>query len=885
MKKLYCVISHTHWDREWYLSLENFRVKLVDLLDNLLEILGKDENYRFHLDAQTIVLEDYLLVRRSKKGLLKKYISEGRLLVGPWYVQNDLFLTSGEATVRNLMIGTRIAEEYGKSMRIGYVPDQFGIISQLPQILNKFSIHESIFGRGYMFGEKKSSEFYWKSEDGSCVLVSFLSHWYNNAQRFSPNIENSLEMLRFIDNNISKVATTGNYLLMNGVDHLEAQEDVLEIINELNKRLPEGERIIQDTLPEYMARLRTSVGELAVETGEMRYGPADNMLTGTLSTRVYLKKYNALLQNRLEKQLEPLYAYLHVSGVKEYPKDYFMYLWKLLLENHAHDSICGCSLDSVHEQMMDRFKRVDEASSSLLLRGMELAMNYINREGLSEHESLLTVFNPSQLEIGHSIEAVLQFPASEEVGAFVIMDGDGRIVPFEILGKQVREKAIHSAINLPGTVTVDEYVIQLQADVPGLSLATFIVSPVEGEFKNESAYSTVHELENEYLKVVLNGNGTVDVLHKETGQLFQQALWLEDCGDTGDAYVYGSTALESTITSLEAEAKVELLANNKLKQAYKFSYVLDLPERFDFESNQRSVALVPCVVEVELSLSKRQKYLDVAITIDNQARDHRIRVIVPTGLQSSMSFAGSPFDIVQRDRATIGFSGIKEKQKPQTEFVAVHDEGQGLAVFNQGLYEYEHLDNGDLAITLLRGNQFISKDPAEHWRAEGNQCIGLHRADMALYPFAGTHLEGSVAGVAQQFAVGPVVHFQPVDVRKFTGGSTFVQGIEQPELFYQSNKYTHIILPRDVTILKSCNPRIVFTALKKHEDGDMLVVRGYNTSSRTEVFSLKAFAEIQEASLMNLGEEITVELAVDNGKLEELYIKPKEIITIGIRIR
>ena len=148
------LVLHTHWDREWYLPLENFRMRLVDLIDNLLDILDKDNQYRFHLDAQTIVLEDYLAIRPHRRSILEKHIREGRILVGPWYVQNDFYLSSGEATVRNLLIGMKTAEKFGKCAMVGYTPDQFGLCSQLPQIFAGFGIKYHLFGRGYSLFEK-----------------------------------------------------------------------------------------------------------------------------------------------------------------------------------------------------------------------------------------------------------------------------------------------------------------------------------------------------------------------------------------------------------------------------------------------------------------------------------------------------------------------------------------------------------------------------------------------------------------------------------------------------------------------------------------------------------------------------------------------------------
>ena len=139
--KIYCVVSHTHWDREWYLPFEQFRMKLVDLIDRCLKTMEKYPEFIFHLDAQTVVLEDYLAVRPGRRSQLEQHIQEGRLVIGPWYLQNDLYLTSGEATVRNLLEGSRLCREFGgQPCPVGYLPDQFGHLSQLPQILRALAL-------------------------------------------------------------------------------------------------------------------------------------------------------------------------------------------------------------------------------------------------------------------------------------------------------------------------------------------------------------------------------------------------------------------------------------------------------------------------------------------------------------------------------------------------------------------------------------------------------------------------------------------------------------------------------------------------------------------------------------------------------------------------
>src|SRR5690606_13916551 len=140
--------------------------------------------YIFNLDSQTIVLEDYLEIRPRMKDRLKKYIEKGQIITGPWYMQNDFNLTSGESTIRNLQIGIKMANECGACQKVGYTPDQFGHISQIPQILNQFGIDNIVFGRGYKEWfineqghpqiKQQPTEFILKGPDGSECLAIYM---------------------------------------------------------------------------------------------------------------------------------------------------------------------------------------------------------------------------------------------------------------------------------------------------------------------------------------------------------------------------------------------------------------------------------------------------------------------------------------------------------------------------------------------------------------------------------------------------------------------------------------------------------------------------------------------------------------------------------------
>ncbi len=891
LKKEYSVISHTHWDREWYQPLENFRVRLVELMDNLLLILEKDKAYKFHLDAQTIVLEDYLEIKPENKDKLKAYITEGRILVGPWYVQNDFFLTSGEATVRNLLIGSAIAQDYGKCTFVGYAPDQFGIISQYPQIMNQFGMDTCIFGRGYPSHLLKKAEFYWNGEDGSQVLAIHMPFWYNNAQRFSADPDKAIKMLQGIKSNLARTSTTNHYLLMNGVDHLEAQEDLLPILQEINRRLPKEEHILQDTMPDYVEKLKASIKGLESYTGEMRSGGLFNILAGTLSSRVYLKQWNVRCQTLIEQRLEPLYSFIDMLGIGEYPKSYFRYLWKLLIQNHPHDSICGCSVDVVHEHMVDRFKRFYETGSDLLDRGMELLSAYMDRNDLSGEQYLIQIVNTNPSSRCSVVTVELEFPEADNVDSFCITDPSGYSIPFVILNKVHKAKGLTSPINLPGVIMVTSYKIMLWIEsIPGMSYQTFVVTPgQEAEEVFHPAASRHGVLENEYLKATILSNGSVDLLDKESNQKYNHLLILEDMEDPGDSYVYREDPNRVPILSKNQQAEIALIRDNFLNTAYRVSYHLSLPEEYSFHDQCRSNKTVDVPITMLISLDKGSKQLNVTIKIDNKVKDHRIRILFPTGIKTGLSMAGSPFDVVLKDKGEIGNGNQEVAQQPNTVYVNVDGADAGIAFLNEGLYEYENLsdDENTIALTLIRGNGFISRDQGslpldEKWLVPDNQCLGVHSMRLAIYPHKGDFLKGQVALNALDFLNPTMVGFQPVNRHKLAGGRPFVQDSDVSEIFYRENKKPGIHLPLEQQLFDLSNEDIQLSCLKKKEKGDSIIVRVYNLACENRSFAMSAFIDIKEAYRVNLKEERHAKIKVNERALEVIAMKPKEILTLEL---
>lgn len=885
--KNYCVISHTHWDREWYLPLENFRMRLVDLMDHLLDILDRDEEYRFHLDAQTIVLEDYLQIRPHRRAALEKYVRRGQLLIGPWYVQNDFHLTSGEATVRNLLIGKAIADDFGKCMAVGYAADQFGLCSQLPQILSRFGLDSCVFGRGFCRGE---TQFYWQSEDGSRVLCEWMHEWYNNAQRFSADPEAALALARMRGESCFAKGKTEDALLMNGVDHLEAQEDLSEILRKVQPLLNEDERFFQDTLPDYLTRMKAAIAERGLQlntyTGEFRDRGQSNVLTGTLAARVYLKQYNARMQAMLERKFEPLYSTAAILGVCDYPHDYSEYMWKTLIQNHPHDSICGCSVDAVHAHMMDRFLRVEENATDLISRGTTAMLEHIDRAGVDNNCYLIMNINNTPLEYNGVMEAVVSIPTDEDTGSFVLTDRAGHEIPFEVVRIE-KNVIVHvlSPVNLPGVKQVNRYTVRYRLKLAGMAYRVLTLTPEPGTLVPEQKRrKSALQMENEYLKVRLHRNGTVDLTDKRTGVTHFGMLLLEDCADVGDSYRYADLPDGSTLTSQDVHAGIGVVEDTALMQSRSISYSLKI---------DREVGAGYVDVDILLTLGRGDRTLGVYIRINNQCKCHRLRVCLPTGIDREVNYAGQPYDVVTRNRIS---KFEDDKTHPNTEFVGIDGDGHGFAVFNSGLYEYEHMNHpltgeaGTLALTLLRavdrftGMLVPAAELGDHNFTPEGQCLGEHKYRLALYPYSGDRAEAAVAARAAQFMAPPYTAVQCADRNKFVGGRPFVQAPGMTDLFYRPLEHADAVLPHEHKLftLEDEKNAMVLTACKAtHNRDGGFILRFYNSMSESTDFALKFFRTPKHVCEVNLAEDRVADLAAVRGKVA-LHAVPKQIVTIRV---
>ncbi len=300
------IVPHTHWDREWYSPFQTFRLRLVDLLDELLPALEADPGYaHFLLDGQMAVVDDYLAIRPEAEAALARLAASGRVAMGPWYALPDEFLVSGETLIRNLQRGLQAATRFGGAMEVGYLPDMFGHVAQMPQLLRQFGFEHTVVWRGVPQAMDRTG-FWWRSPDGSEVRAEYLPQGYGNGARVP---EDAKALLRRIDEFTEEQGErlVGAVLWMNGTDHLPPQPWLGRVVAEANALQDDVELRIC-SLAEHLAAAPTD--DLPVWEGELRSGARANLLMGVTSNRTDVRVAAARAERALEQLAEPLNAML-----------------------------------------------------------------------------------------------------------------------------------------------------------------------------------------------------------------------------------------------------------------------------------------------------------------------------------------------------------------------------------------------------------------------------------------------------------------------------------------------------------------------------------------------------------------------------------------------
>lgn len=921
------IICQTHWDREWRLSFQQTRIMLVDMMDHLLDLLENDPNYRhYHLDGQTILLEDYLDIRPENRQRLSALIASGRILVGPWYTLPEENLLDGECLARNLLMGHALARELGGVMKAGFTPTSYGQVSQIPQIYMGFGIDAIFFHRGVP-SYAVDLEYTWEGSDGTrilglrpplggrfnfstIVMNRLLASGNGDAAPYSPvsvrdlrsssNLKDELsgdgdetyysetvpsswedDTLRRVVEDLRKLtseqATTPFLLCGEGHDLMEPNPVLPQVVVAANAILGK-DRFIISSLPEYLAQVRRSVGDLKVLKGEMRSTQKDEtgarLYAGTLSSRIYLKQMNRRVEGLLLKWAEPFSVLMWTLG-GPYPRATLQKAWRFLLANHAHDSIAGTGTDQVHDDMHWRFDQSELIARELARKALSRIVGLVEANRAQEGDALITIFNPLPFERDEVVEFNLDLPDTPD-HHFRIEDPAGREMDYY---EGSRAATIHTVQQTHGFpyrfYVVQHHVSFLAESVPALGYKTYRVEMCSGAARSRREKSVEdrvqitgdRQMENQHLRVKINANGTLSILDKATKKCYDQINGFEDCGEVGDSYEHVKPKTDTVVTSRDCKAAVELVKGTPFAVSFQVKLALNLPEAAAADKSTRSQRRRPLDIVSTVTLQKGARRVDITTRVDNTVRDHRLRVLFPSGIHTDECWAEGQYDVLRRSVIRPDCQGWLEPYcptQPQLNFVDLTDGKVGLAVINQGLPEYEVFDDDarTIALTLLRCYTHKTRatqldDPGQ----VGTQCPGEHEFRYALYPHAADVIEGGVLSQAYR-------HNHAVKI---------VQSWK-----HKRDDGAALRLPMEMSGLSITPGDLVMAGLKQSESGNELVLRFFNPTEREIDGRIRLYRAIARAAYLDLEENVLQSCPPDDRG--ELHVKaaPKKVVTLGL---
>jgi len=901
------VVSHTHWDREWYQDFQGFRVRLVYMMDELLDTLERDPFYRhFLLDGQTIMLDDYLEIRPENRERLAALIQAGRIAIGPWYVMPDEFLVSGESLIRNLLKGVRTARSWGvEPLKSGYVVDIFGHNSQMPQLLRGFGLDNAVLFRGF-HGDGDPAEACWEGADGSRVLILkldedraygdffFFMRWPFADRGFEYEREELLGRARAMLQYKRERVTTDVLLGLDGVDHVEIEPRLPWILQTLNDA-DLGVNFVHGSLEDFLIELRGKVNNLRTYRRELRSpghrGLNNRLLANVLSSRVHLKQHNQHCETLLETWAEPWGVFTAWEG-RPYSSSFLANAWSSLLQNHPHDSICGCSINQVHQDMIYRFDQARLVSEHMINEELAFIIHHLHPD-VHEDGQAIVVFNPSQNSLDGVVEVEVALSAGSDAAITTTQLGGASFRLYDVLGQEVPYQLLSVCKNslrsrrpyrsVPDAETVDRYLLAFQAQVPSFGYATYRLVPFKIEGPAPGAYTSDNLVpparypgslrirpdtwDNGRIRLSIGSDGTLTLLDHASGRTFDRLLSFEDDADIGEGWNHVAPLSNEVVTSLGTPAEVSVIHDGRFLMRLCIRTSLKIPAAIHPSETRRADERTEVPITTYLDLRKDDPLLRCRTLVTNTARDHRLRLLLATGLKTERFFTSTPFDVLERPVHHQGYADHLETARevvPHNGLIALDDGRAGLAVYSRGLYECALRDDDThtITLTLYRSTRKeVLKDDSD-----GGQLLGDLTFDYALRPY-------------QPQGCAPNTLW--LEHRQLVAGTRSLD--RRPgRVVHATRQRRSPDLPSTKSFLSVESDSLVVTAVKRSEDHpERYIIRLFNVSERPGNGVLCFDRPLLAVTEVNLDEQPIRALQADGARLR-VEARSKQILTLEV---
>jgi len=922
MDSLYFVV-HTHWDREWYQPFQQMRARLVAMADRMIPLVECGTIPFFHFDGQTIVLEDYLEVRPGAERRLRALIRAGKIQIGPWYVLADSFLVSGESLVRNLEIGMAIARRFGRYLEVGYLPDQFGHIAQMPQILAGFGFTTAVLWRG-VGADVDRNRFTWEGLDGSSVLTIYMPNGYSNGANLPlESVESFVARAEQIAGREREFADGAPVLVMNGTDHADPDPRLMTRINEAREISALTFEV--GPLETYVRRIaELPLNGTPAHRGELRSPLRAHLLSGVTSARTWIKQRDFENCRALERYADPLAAFANALGRGGGLDAYNEMAWRITIQNHPHDSICGCSVDQVHRDMRYRFDQAAMLAETVTRRASRACLN------AAADASEFAVFNPS-----FSTRALVsgEVEVAEPDRCYAVETLDGRHLPVTIDVAHAERtvdsempcaefKSIVGGLSQPAIFgrTVNGYEIVNSPDAgPQVNLfmsrAAFSDLDLEGfrqdirakipesgsvrihaisaprcfvnfiadnlaqagfssyrlvrtdSRETSSGQSSSTSIENEFFRLAATDRGL------EIGDLkhgAQMELYFEDDGDRGDEYNFDPVA-ETAAIAHPASISARVLDDGSARRRISLTLVFDIPSSLTADRRSRSLESEKLTIELCATLYSGLDRIDFTAALTNPSRDHRLRAAFRTPVVASDAVHDTSFGVVRRPLAPSEPRGteIVYPTVPHRTFTAIEGADFSAAMMSRGILEVEvrpEPASSTILLTLLRCVGWLSRsDLATRRGGAGPELETPDAQELGAHRF-----EFAIATFLGSYLDADLLHR--------------VEAYTSPPRLFQGCNIGALGEPR--SLVQCDNPRIIFSTARPESHAGAYKVRVYSASPNCERAKF-TFGSRSHARLVDLAGRATKHTGVKrtrDGSLT-LELRPFEILTFEVRPR
>ena len=922
-------MSNSHLDREHRHGFQETRIMLVKMMDELIEIMENDPDYRFFtLDGQSIVLQDYLEVKPQMKDRLTKLIRDGRILIGPWYSLVDCYSVNPESIVRNLLVGDTFCKEFGEPMKLGYSIFSFGQMAQLPQVYVGFGIHDIVFYKGASVKEFPQSEFIWRAPDGSKAFATRLGkekRWnfffdfdipvilggnakkpgwqskFNDLVRLchmndaafgkqyalelqtdirirEEKIEESVDTVLEL---LSESAAEHVFLAFDGTDFTSPLKEIPEALRMANRILGGRVELVHSNPVAYFEEVKQDIDLSALKEyeGEMRFGPINHVHAETMGTNSEIKQAMFQAENTIINYAEPLSTILLANG-GNYEKEIFDLAWKYLLATQAHDSVHGSGDPKIKTDNLNRLAQVQEIADSLTRRSVEGICERIALSGDSDDISVV-VFNTTPYERDETIQLTLDFPKEERVEDYWLEYTDGgRVEHYQLDKKDFNLAMIHRK-NRPKPVYCDRFEVMAHVcGVPAMGYKTLRLKRKKaaaeattnpfplGYFPYHPIAKSGNVLDNGLLRVTVQPNGTLDVYDYETGKTSCGLNTINDIGSAGDFWVHREPYRNTILSTKGGAARIELVMNSALAATYRITTVLEIPESLTESRTARSRHSIPTPVATEVTLRKNSRRIDFVTSLENRSGDHMMTVSFPTGINAEQADWESPFEIRRRDVDC--FTDDHGKKGPELE--------------RQAMQSFLHLSDQTGSFSLF------TKGLREVGTTSDQGAVinlTLFRAATNTFPIHDDLLLGFEEETSQCYGK------QKFEYAVYIGKPEMAmdQVIRESRLYLTPLLAAELgagsggTLAPESSFLKKENSNVVLSCLKRCEsDNNALILRLYNPTAASQTERLTFSKELRSAVLTNMKEEETAVLETEGARVKA-ELGAYQIITLKFMLK